>query len=292
VVKRSVLAVLLLALGLVAAACGSHGDRIRHTPEPTEGYVALGDSYTSAPGVGGGFAATGLPACEQSDQNYPHLVAKKLGLKLTDVSCGGARTDHMWDPQKLGKVSAPPQFDALSSKTKVVSIGIGGNDHSVFAEIMGGCVTLAAKQPHGSPCTDLVGKDVAGALETYRSNLAGRLTDVMKGIAKRAPNARVLVIGYPQIVPAHGHCSQLPLATGDYAYVRRITEALDGALKDAADRAGATYVDVWSATEGHDICGHPAWIGGAHPLETSAPYHPYAAEQQAVADLIVRALRG
>ncbi|MFD7408719.1 hypothetical protein ACFV7R_40130 [Streptomyces sp. NPDC059866] len=49
-------------------------------------YVALGDSYASAPLVPTQADAT----CLRSHQNYPSLVARSRSATLTDVSCSGA----------------------------------------------------------------------------------------------------------------------------------------------------------------------------------------------------------
>ena len=63
-------------------------------------YVALGDSYTSAPLISkpvGEFGSTTNPYdCGKSDENYPHRIARHLGIENTDqfvdVSCGSARS--------------------------------------------------------------------------------------------------------------------------------------------------------------------------------------------------------
>ena len=85
---------------------------------------------------------------------------------------------------------------------------------------------------------------------------------------------------------------QLPLAAGDYAYGERVNRALTEALRYAAKATGSTYVDVWAASQGHDICSDDPWINGAvNDQKRAAAYHPFAAEQIAVADLVVDAFR-
>lgn len=70
-------------------------------------------------------------------------------------------------------------------------------------------------------------------------------------------------MGYPQIIPASGTCPDLlPLATGDYAYARRINELLASTVQEAARASGAEYVDVFRASAGHDICAKDPWING------------------------------
>src|SRR5271165_556434 len=112
-------------------------------------YVAMGDSYTSAPGVLP-VELTAPPECGQSEVNYPHLVAAALKLSVTDVSCGGAKTENFTVAQYPHQ---PPQFDALTASTEVVSLGMGGNDHNLFATLVLGCtVTDAGRANLGAPC--------------------------------------------------------------------------------------------------------------------------------------------
>ena len=95
----SCVAVLVLVAGCGADDGGSSSDRSDPgatvsgagdaAPAEAVTYVAMGDSYTSAPGVG----ETVDAGCFRSSSNYPSLVAADLGLALTDVSCGGATSD-------------------------------------------------------------------------------------------------------------------------------------------------------------------------------------------------------
>ncbi|GAB2973229.1 SGNH/GDSL hydrolase family protein [Nocardioides montaniterrae] len=290
------LAVPALVLGLTA--CGGPTTHVRPGSTSTgpsaastwagKSYVALGDSYTSAPNVGGRDAVSGRVVCGQSRLNYPHRLAIQLGLQLEDVSCGGAATDDMTQRQSVGGTSVPPQLDALRASTDLVSIGIGGNDGQVM-QLLGSCSSLAHGDPHGDPCTQRL--DQAGAwLARLQSALQKRVVTVLAEIGRRAPRAKVLVVGYPQIIGADGGCSRLPLATGDAATVRKVVRADNTSLARAAARAGATYVDTWTATAGHGICSTDPWIAGITPTEPAAPLHPYAAEQAAVARQIEAAL--
>src|ERR1700722_4671318 len=95
-------------------------------------YVSVGESYNSVPGIMP--PAPGAPAgCGQSEKNYPHITATSLNLSLTDVSCGGATTSDETEAQFEGQ---PPQDDALSASTEVVTVGMGGNDHGLFGGLL------------------------------------------------------------------------------------------------------------------------------------------------------------
>jgi hypothetical protein len=89
--------------------------------------VALGDSYTAAPGIGG---QAGLPAgCDRSVGSYPLLVASGLGLgQVRDASCSGATIADLSAPEVTGDGTNPAQLTGLSPATMLVTVGIGGND--------------------------------------------------------------------------------------------------------------------------------------------------------------------
>ena len=131
-------------------------------------------------------------------------------------------------------------------------------------------------------------KDVLlSALETTRT----RVTALVAEVRKLAPDAKVVVVGYPQIVSPEHICAKLPLARGDYAYVEEVNLALTEALRSAAKANDATYVDVWAASKGHDICSDDPWVNGSvTDQKRAAAYHPFANEQAAVAKLVVDAV--
>lgn len=254
---------------------------------PTElSYVALGDSYASAPFVPTTDVANG---CFRSSANYPALVARLLGADLDDRSCGAARTK---DFQVSQYPDVPPQLDALSDRTDLVTVGIGGNDERVFGRLTSQCPALRASDPDGNPCQTALEQGGQDALVAAIDRTGTKVTRLLREVRQRAPKARVLVVGYPQIATATDRCPELPLARGDYAYVVKVNFALTEMLRTAAEATGATYVDVWRASRGHDICSDDPWINGSVDDEQAAArYHPFANEQLAVADLVVRASR-
>ena len=271
-----------MAAVLTLGGCASGGEA-----SPVRSYVALGDSFTSGAGLPGEASAV----CQRSRLAYPALVARTLGARLKDASCGGAATIHATTTQQIAAVPVPPQLDAVTRSTDLVTVSLGYNDQNWFAGHLFGCTALTPADPGGHPCQDspavgrpdpeataeVIGKQVLATLET---------------VTKKAPDARVLLVGYPQPVPASGTCPELPLATGDYAYVRSMMQLLDDELRRAADSADVTFVDVLGASEGHDICaGDQAWVNGSTALPgVAAEYHPFERGQRAVADLVLAAL--
>ncbi|GAA0389942.1 SGNH/GDSL hydrolase family protein [Streptomyces luteireticuli] len=254
-----------------------------------ERYVALGDSYTSAPGVpeqSGG-------DCARSSVNYPSLTAKALHQKsFKDVSCSGARTDDFWRAQGAN----PPQLDALGRNTRLVTIGIGGNDIG-FGEIIGTCAQLSAGDPAGAPCRKQYTAADGGDLLNQRiADTAPKIAKVLKAVHRKAPHARVVLAGYPSIMPDDGvGCfPSVPIAAGDVPYLRDTEKKLNAMLREQAGKAGVRYADTYAATVGHDVCKAEAdrWIEGARPSRPAAPFHPNADGEQAMARPVITQARG
>ncbi len=271
-----------------ATSSESGGSAEHRVVERGDRYVALGDSYTS---LGGD--TTHLDAsdgCRRSDQNYPHQIAERLDLDLIDNSCGAASTANLTEPQVTSPDGArPPQLDAVTDDTALVTLRIGGNDHRLFAGLVETCTALGRQDPSGSPCTEAD----AEAATSYAEKIdlvEAALVEAIGEIRERAPRARVIVVSYPQIFPEHGTCPGLPLATGDYAFARAFNEGLVKAQAAAAGQAGAEFVDVFAASEGHDICSDEPWVAGAVPGAAWLSYHPGFDEHAAVAALVVAAL--
>lgn len=277
--------VLLLAGCTTAKEGGDDSPDASANRQPIEAgdqYVALGDSYTSAPGVG---TTTGPAGCLRTDGNYPTLLATALGLELTDASCGGAKTQDMTASQVVGSETVPPQVESVTEDTDLVTLSIGANNGSVYGNLVVSCARLAVANPTGAPCSDLAQKNPDVLPEVF-DGVADDIVATVGAILDRAPHARVVIVGYPQIIPAQGTCALLPLAEGDYAFGRGVLQEFVEAQAEAAEKAGAEYVDVWAASEGHDICAQDPWVAGVRPAKAGTPYHPYADEQAAVADLV------
>ncbi|WP_445258090.1 SGNH/GDSL hydrolase family protein [Nocardioides aurantiacus] len=295
-----------LAALLLLAGCGvgSGGDGDTPEPAPSAGssasgdpsadagagsgsdvasYVALGDSYTSAPFVPQTDVAGG---CFRSTGNYPSQVAEALGAELTDVSCAGADTTDVTAPQIDG---VPPQRAAVTRDADLVTVALGGNDGGVFSTLVGQCGRPGVA---ATDCAQELSPAVESRLRQRLQRTGDDLVRVLRQTARRAPDARVLAVGYPTIVAADGSCDALPLPAASQAAAARLNLDLNATVRSAARRAGATYVDVAAATEGHDICAEDPWVNGAVTDQQRAlAFHPFAAEQEAVAEAVLGVVR-
>ena len=294
------------ALLLAVAGCSADGSPAAVSPDPSSPapsesvrapadvryarYVALGDSYTAAPLVPETDTSNG---CLRSSNNYPALVADGMpGTRLVDVSCSSADSASMIGVQQTNDGSKAPQFNALTKSTDLVTLGIGGNDFDLFGTLVGVCPQYRSSDPDGSPCRDRLSAGGADKLTAAIDEIRGHVRAIVTGIHDRAPGARVLVVGYPQILPPSGTCPELlPLAAGDYDWGRDLNVALNRALEQGASAAGGEYVDLFSATAGHDICADDPWINGrVTDWHAALAFHPFAAEQKKAAEVVLAAL--
>ncbi|MHC5264367.1 SGNH/GDSL hydrolase family protein [Streptomyces sp. UC4497] len=248
-------------------------------------YVAMGDSYAAAPLV--------LPTdtsnllCLRSLADYPHIAAKALGAKLTDVSCSGATAEDFSKAQHPGTA---PQFDALDEDTDVVTLTIGGNDTNLVAATLR-CVNVAAK-PLGSSCAAAYTK---GGVDTLKSDIdawAPKFAATLDRVDELAPNADVFVIGYGNYIRPGGCFPTQPIWDVDATYIQNTVNHLGATLKKTARAHGATFVDTYSLGVGHDSCAAPAdrYLEGLIPTHVAAPLHPNAAGSKAIGGAVAAAV--
>jgi lysophospholipase L1-like esterase len=283
---------LLLATAIPLATAGPAAAE----PEqgPVQRYVALGDSYAAGPLVP---IPTGEPAgCLRSDRNYPSVVAQGLGVSdFRDVSCSGATTENVTGPQSVPLGENPPQLDALAPDTQLVTISIGGNDIG-FGDIVTECATRSPLQPTGSACKDHYTAGGSDELAQRIDAAAPKVAGVLAAIDERSPDARVLLVGYPAILPDEGPgCFPVvPFSPGDVDYLRGVEKELNAMLADEAARAGAEFVDTYAPSIGHDACQPPGtkWVEGLVPTAPAAPVHPNALGMKEIGGIVVDAVGG
>ncbi|MFG2827850.1 SGNH/GDSL hydrolase family protein [Streptomyces sp. NPDC048434] len=268
----------VVASAFAPAASGAPADAADR-PE----YVALGDSYSAGVFVRPWESHDG---CGRSARNYPHQVAGQLGFHLRDVTCGAAEVvDGVLGPQPASKIygppsvppeggwsDLPPQLDALSPDTDYVTVGIGGNSLG-FGSIVSKCLELGITKPlQLKPCTNYYTGGGAGAswLNERFAQLDADLGHMMTAIHRRAPHARVAVVGYPAIVPDGSGCSFLhwnqlgSVKKGDMPWLDGLEKQLNGLLHRHADEHAALYVDTYGPSVNHGVCqsGDAKWMYG------------------------------
>lgn len=252
-------------------------------------YVALGDSAAAGPLIPPPDLSS--PGCLRSLLDYPHVAAKELGVPLKDVTCSGATTADMTAPQQTSSGPVPPQLDALSERTRTVTVTIGGNDVGLVGAATS-CINLL---PGIVP--DCVDRFTAGGRDQLAEKIAafepvwGALLDA---IHAKAPNADVFVAGYGTYLPRNGCWPIAPLTPRDANYIQGSIDRTNAALARQAAAHNAHYVDVRTFSIGHDVCKLPGvkWFEGLVPTAIAAPLHPNADGMAAIGGLVAAAISG
>lgn len=228
-----------LALGSPASAAGAS-------------YVALGDSYSS--GTGTRTYISDGTSCQRSVYAYPSLDASALGLALTFRACSGATVADVTNTQ----------LSALSTSTAYVTISVGGNDAG-FSSVL----TTCAQPSWASNCNGAI--DTAQGLIT--NTIPGRLATLYSSIRAKAPNARVMVVGYPRIFNGED-CNALTwFSPTEESRLNATADLLNSKTATAAANAGFTFVNPTSKFLGHAVCDSVEWLNGlSSPVSES--YHP------------------
>ena len=243
------------AIGLVTAvATSSAADAAAAV-----NYVALGDSYSSGLGAGDYISSSG--SCDRSTRAYPELWAgANAPASFVSVACSGATTADVLSSQ----------LSALSASTTLVSITIGGNDAG-FSSIMETCVLSST-----SSCVNAV----SNAEAFVASQLPARLNTTLQAIRADAPNAKIVVLGYPDLYDLSKSSSCIGLSTTDRTALNGGADDLDSALAQAAKTNGDTFADVRGQFAGHEICDSGSWLNSVDIFAISSSYHPNASGQE------------
>ncbi|WP_256641824.1 SGNH/GDSL hydrolase family protein [Streptomyces murinus] len=239
---------LLLALGLGFTQAAS-----AQAASNSGGYVALGDSYASGVGAGSYISSSG--DCDRSTNSAAYLWnAAHKPASFAFNACSGATTDDVM----------ANQLGSLNSSTSLVSISIGGNDAG-FASVMQTCVLNS-----DSTCLSAI----ASAKSYITNTLPGKLDTVYNAIHSKAPNARVVVVGYPRFYLLGQVC--LGLSDTKRSAINGAADTLDSTIQSRVSAHGFAFGDVRSAFSSHEICSSSSWLHSLNVLDLTESYHPTA----------------
>ena len=239
--------------------------------------MALGDSFAAGDLIPA--SPSGTPGgCLRSSHDYGADAAAALRVtRYIDATCNGASTASMTQPERVLLGTNPPQFSSLAADDSVVTLTIGGEDVG-YTGILETCATLSLTDLFGDPCQRHYTAGGTDRLAAAINATAPKVAAVLQGIHARAPLARVLLVGYPDILPSQGDgCwPDVPFAFGDVPYLRGVEIGLNQMLARTAAANGATFVDTYTATIGHDACQTPVGQGrrGADPDLARLPLPP------------------
>ncbi|MFE7267964.1 SGNH/GDSL hydrolase family protein [Streptomyces sp. NPDC057592] len=280
-----------LAVGLALAASalvpvGSAGAADQYE------WAALGDSYTA-----GGFVGDPLPAlgdasrdgCDRTTDAYPGVAERELEefppgkpVHLTNVSCGNATIADIAtvkqtpispvQPPEGGWPAVDPQTQraGLGDQTDIVTVGVGGNSLP-FGGMLLKCLEQGVL---GKSCREYYTNPPEGeeSIEDKLARVQDEYIEMLAQVHETAPNAKVITVGYPAVLPEKGSdCNRLSLTElgsithADVDWLRDdVLKKLNHTIKTVTGFFGDRYVDVYSSSVGHDAC-QPAgtkWVEG------------------------------
>ncbi len=254
-IRRFLSARRVLVAGAVAATVAGIAVATPSWADTATVYAALGDSYAS--GVGSGSYDPESGSCQRSPNSAAALwAAGHPGTSFSFAACSGATTTDVLNSQ-LG---------ALSDATTQVTITIGGNDAG-FVPALRTCITD----------TDAACMVAVQQSEGYvTSVLPGQLDATYAAIRARAPQARLIVLGYPDLFELTPSCDASGLDYYKRGLMNHGADLLNQVVSSRAAAAGATFADVRPTFSGHGVCSGSPFINGiTSPITDS--FHPSAA---------------
>jgi lysophospholipase L1-like esterase len=215
-------------------------------------YVALGDSYSS--GVGTRTYISDGTSCQRSTYAYPYLIAQSRGFTLSFQACSGAKVSDV-----TGK-----QLGTLSTSTAYVTISVGGNDAG-FSSV----ITECAQPGWMSNCDGKI-----NTAQSYINNtLPGSLSTLYGTIRSKAPNAKVVVVGYPRLFQGEDCNAGTWFSPSEETRLNQTADLLNSKLASAASAKGFAFANPTNAFIGHAVCDDVEWLNGlSNPISES--YHP------------------
>jgi lysophospholipase L1-like esterase len=238
--------------------------------KPDTAYVALGDSYASGEGIQpyipnsnvGGDTRPWNNACHRAENGWPRLVMDMFQFRRGGVTtfnfgaCSGSTTNqiiahtHVADIDPVHGWGEVPQIAQgyLDENTTHVSVSIGGNDVG-FAQILQTCITP------GTSCVDQYQAGMPDRIEAVRD----RILDVLDAIRHRAPNAQIVLVGYPYVVMPSGSTRSFDLvcdrfAADERSWFQATQNLIDFWWTWAAGQRGAGYLSLIDDFAGHEAC--------------------------------------
>lgn len=273
-------------------------------------YIALGDSFASGEGAWDYEDGTDFDdrddlwpfnddeedhnRCHRSKNAYSQILAADNDFAEGDgfVACSGAQIDDFNDPND-SHTGENPQLEALDENTSLVTLSVGGNDLG-FADVLQDCI--------------LNGEGGVGFVDSCQEKHDQRITDRLPELREelitlyrqakaKAPNARIIVVGYPPLFVENPDDDYGNLLFAeDQEWMNDRAGDLNATLASAAEEAGVEFVDPTGAFRGHGLGSDDPWFndldwgGPGMMLVDPSSFHPNAKGHEAFARLIQQQL--
>ena len=269
-------------------------------PEQGSRLVVFGDSQAAGTNL---MMTPDERGCWQSETSWPKQLADRLGVRNTpdfvDATCSGGAIDTGGGWLLCDQVRWADSKNAFGPGTETVLLQFGMNDSwgngvqgyfdsidSCILNLIDGCEREAAQQNRAQD-----------AAATTPEAFAQRIAPVVDYIKHYAPNARIALVGLPEMTPQRGDeiCGTIfgaPVVQPRGGALVDFFAALDDAARGAADRLDLDFVDVRGAFDGHGPCTAQPWVNGIFELDNAfgGPLHPNRVGDVVISDYVARTL--
>ncbi|MFD6351452.1 SGNH/GDSL hydrolase family protein [Nocardia tengchongensis] len=271
-------------LAVTAVMAGTSGAQADSTPQGKE-LVILGDSFTAN---GWDPLSQDTKKCQHGDTAWPAQLQAQLGLQGDDQvwnqSCPGASIDTGNGYILKVQASNADKAGAFGPKTKLVTLQFGLNDvwgdsskspwdsmQNCFYDPAGGCGPDAVADGRMADPKNVTGPEYAA-----------RIAKVVAYVRYYAPNARIVIVGYPELFSPGQDAICFDIAGVEIGQPRGRTvvdylDRFDLAQREAAALLHIEYLDSRSLTRGHGLCTPDQWVNGVFDPKVNVaglPFHP------------------
>jgi hypothetical protein len=293
-------------------------------------YVALGDSYSAGEGLRPFADGTNTPAddCHRAagtagdpsagrNPAYPTLLESWLPAPdrrgFLFHACSGALIHEVLNPTNRDTLRIGAQYTGgRDPGVGLVTLTIGGNDAS-FAKIVQACLLsdqcmTATFPPAGSPGTPGNRVSPGPLLTTWAPQTIAEIGSqdftLFGALRRDFPNARIIVLGYPDLFPADAApgfpffpplCSALlnRFNVAQRDDLRKLQDELTNRTYEEAVAAGVEFLSPDASWGDHVPCGRQRqytnsvkpFFSFPNPVDTGS-FHPNAAGQRVYATLL------
>jgi GDSL-like Lipase/Acylhydrolase family/IPT/TIG domain len=275
-------------------------------------YYALGDSFSSGLGAEE-YGVEGNYECYRSYKGWPEIVAKSY--KPTSFhfwACQGAELQSFYEEEYLGEAPqlnelAIPPGEALGPT--LLTFSVGGNNAN-FGGIIKHCYytpPLIFEEELNKKCFEYGNEALYKGVSELRYGREGNgkgLAWTIEEVHKRAPNASIRVVGYPQLftVPTASYCAigqtaPIRITKPEVEAFNAWTENLNAAIANiTATTPAAQYVSTWTAFGKENVCTpHHRDVNLVTVTVTGEPekqsVHPTAIGYKAMARFVTKSLK-
>ncbi len=264
--------------------------------KPRHIVAVLGDSYSSGEGAGDYYRESddnhGKPdwaACRRSRQAWGRKLVlpgstDTLGQRadafaaeseLGFVACSGAKTtnvrttfpprswqypDEYWEGEGQFREASQLGSGAVDENTTLVVLTIGGNDRDMFGKAITECMIEGCW---------LNEQDFTTRYKSLIDQTKPDIDSTLRLIADTAPNAKVVLMGYPKLFTesALGFCGAQVFGHEEGRILNNLAAHITQRQQEAVNDVAATgrkvhFAPALDAFAPHNVCGVEPWING------------------------------